>query len=279
MRTATQFGALAQATRLRLLTVLASRAPDGMAAGDIAEALQQAPSTLSFHLSVLEQAGLVGVTRKGRSLVYALRRGEFHTLLTFLGTLCSSGPPERFATLVAELAGTPPAETRVAPSFNVLFLCARNSARSLMAEALLTRMGRGCFHAYSAGSRPASAPMQEVLDRLARFGHDVDNLRPKSWNVFTSPTAPRMDFVITLCDPSDSEACPDFGPRAISANWPFPDPAKFNGSALERTALLNALYGMIRRRLEAFTRLPFHSLDRLSLQSRLDELGDVTRAA
>ena len=111
------------------------------------------------------------------------------------------------------------------------------------------------------------------------MGHDVSRLRSKSWNEFTKPDAPRMDFVLTLCDLAEGEACPDLGQRPVTATWPFPDPAKFSGTPVERTALLNQLYGMIRRRLEAFTSLPFGTLERIALKARLDELGDSSKFA
>src|SRR6185369_4474443 len=119
---------------------------------------------------------------------------------------------------------------------------------------------------YSAGSDPASAPMAEVIDRLAALGHDISRLHSKSWREFTGADAPRMDFVITLCDAGEGEACPDLGERPVTATWPFPDPAKFSGSAVERTAFLNQLYGIIRRRIDAFTSLPFGSLERIALK-------------
>lgn len=165
------------------------------------------------------------------------------------------------------------------PAFNVLFICTRNSARSIMAEAILEKIGRGRFTAYSAGTEPAPSPMPEVLDRLRTMGHEVDHLRSKAWTEFGKPDAPRVDFVITLCDVPQVEACPDLGTRPITAAWPFPDPAKFVGSNVERTSLLNELYGMIRRRLEAFASLPFGSLDKMALKTRLDELGDSARMA
>jgi arsenate reductase len=165
------------------------------------------------------------------------------------------------------------------PAFNVLFICTRNSARSILAEAILQKVGRGRFNAYSAGTEPARAPMPEVLERLKALGHDVSHLRCKSWHEFTGPDAPRMDFVLTLCDVPDGEACPDLGSRPITAAWPFPDPAKFRGSPIEKTTLLNELYGMIRRRLEAFTSLPFDTLDAMALKRRLDELGDSSKFA
>lgn len=165
------------------------------------------------------------------------------------------------------------------PAFNVLFLCTHNSARSLMAQALLDQVGKGKFNVYSAGSEPARAPMPEVIEKLEALGHDVSQLRCKSWNEFTGPNAPRMDFVITLCDTLEGQICPDFGDKVVTGAWPLPDPAKFTGSAVERATMINELYGMIRRRLEIFVSLPYPSLDRMALKKRFDELGDSTRAS
>jgi arsenate reductase len=167
----------------------------------------------------------------------------------------------------------------MAPAFNVLFLCTRNSARSIIAEALLDRIGKGRFNAYSAGSEPAREPMPEVIDRLKHLGHDVSRLRCKSWNEFAGPNAPRMDFVIALCDTPQGQVCPDLGEKFVNAAWPLPDPADFTGSPTERVTLLNELYAMVRRRLEIFTSLPFASLDRMALKKRLDEIGDTVRTA
>lgn len=273
---AAKFGALGQQTRLEVIRLLASRGASGMAAGELATALDQAPSKLSFHLSALEQAGLVQSTRQGRFLIYAVKFAGLRALFSFLTETCCNGRPE----LCGDLARLFPDEVDevsvMTPAFNVLFICKRNSARSIMAEAILEKIGRGKFHAYSAGSMPADAPMPEVLERLTVMGHDVSRLRSKSWNEFLGADAPRMDFVLTLCDPQDGEVCPDLGSRPITAVWPFPDPAKFQGSDVERTSLLNELYGMIRRRLEGFTNLPFDALDRMAIKTRLDELGRPT---
>lgn len=159
------------------------------------------------------------------------------------------------------------------PAFNVLFLCTHNSARSLMAEAILGQAGKGRFNAYSAGSEPAARPMPGVLAKLEALGHAVDGLRCKSWDEFTGPNAPRMDFVITLCDILQGRHCPDFGERSVTGAWPLPDPAKFMGSEVEKATMINELYGMIRRRLEIFVNLPYASLDRMALKKRLDEIG------
>lgn len=271
-----KFAALAQTTRVEVMRLLAARAGNGMAAGELAVELGQAPSTLSFHLSALEQAGLVQSTRQGRNVIYAVRFSGLGALLGFLAETCCSGRPKLRAEL-ASLLSVEEERAGVAPAYNVLFLCTHNSARSIMAEAVLETVGRGRFNAYSAGSEPGRRPLPEVVDRLAALGHDVTRLRSKSWHEFMGPDAPRMDFVITLCDMLERQACPEFGARVVTAAWPFPDPKKFKGSDVERITNLDALYGMVRRRLERFVALPLASLDRLALRKRLDELADATR--
>lgn len=250
-----------------------------MAAGEVAALLRVPASTLSFHFAALEQAGLVRSTRQGRHIIYAVRFAGLRALLSYLTETCCGGRPELCGDLARLLPDDIEEDKSMEPAFNVLFICTRNSARSIMAEAILERIGRGRFNAYSAGSHPASEPMPEVIGRLSAMGHDVSRLRSKSWNEFTKPDAPRMDFVLTLCDPAEGESCPDLGERPITAVWPFPDPAKFSGTEVERTALLNQLYGMIRRRLEAFASLPFGTLERIALKARLDELGDSSKFA
>lgn len=274
---ASKFAALAKDTRIDVMRLLAARGLNGMPAGELSAELGQPPSTLSFHLSALEQAGLVQSTRQGRHVIYAVRFAGLRTLFSFLTETCCHGRPDLRSDLARLLPDTDEESPSVQPAFNVLFICTRNSARSIMAEAILEKVGRRKFRAYSAGTKPAPAAMPDVLNRLQVIGHDVSQLRPKAWTDFTGPDAPRMDFVIILCDVPEGEACPDLGTQPITTSWPFPDPAKFTGSDIERTTLLNELYGMIRRRLEAFTALPFGSLDKMALKARLDELGDSAR--
>lgn len=271
------FAALAQETRLNLIRTLAVAGPSGLAAGDLAARLDQPQSTLSFHLSALEEAGLVQSTRQGRHVIYAVRFAGLRGLFTYLTETCCGGRPDLCGDLTRLLPDPEPQEDRMTAAFNVLFLCTRNSARSLMAEAILTQVGRGRFNAYSAGSDPAARPMTDVVERLSVLGHDVSKLRSKSWDEFTGTAAPRMDFVITLCDILHGQVCPDFGDKPVTAAWPLPDPAKFDGSPVERATMVNALYGMIRRRLEIFVNLPYASLDRMALRKRLDELGDSVK--
>lgn len=272
------FSALAQETRLKLMRVLASCSPSGMSAGELAAELGQLPSTLSFHLAALEQARLVQSARQGRYVVYSVRFAGLRALFTVLTETCCSGHPELCSDLLRLLPDLPSEEKPMSSAFNVLFLCTHNSARSLMAQAILTQVGKGRFNAYSAGSEPARAPMSKVIEKLKALGHDVSGLRCKSWNDFTGADAPRMDFVITLCDTLHGQDCPDLGNKPVTAAWPLPDPAKFAGNEVERATMINALYGMIRRRLEIFINLPYASLDRMALKKRLDELGDSVKA-
>jgi protein-tyrosine-phosphatase/DNA-binding transcriptional ArsR family regulator len=276
---ALRLAALAQETRLSLIRLLMGAGASGLPAGEIARALGVAPSTLSFHLAALERAGLLLAARQGRSIRYAVRFAAFRALLGFLTETCCAGRPELCGDIARLLPAHDEPETDVmTPSFTVLFLCTRNSARSIMAEAILNRLGQGRFHAFSAGSAPAEAPLPEVMEKLATLGHDTAGLASKSWNLFTGPAAPKVDFVIALCDTLDNQVCPDFGERALTAAWPLPDPAKFTGNAAERQTLLNELYASLRRRIEIFMSLPFETLDRLALKTRLDEIGGPVRA-
>ncbi len=243
------FGALAQGSRLEVLRLLLAQGPNGLSAGELAERLGAPASTTSFHLSALERAGLISATRQGRQIIYAVRIVTLRELLVYLTEACCGGRPELCGDISELLPPLPQESPSMTPAFNVLFVCTRNSARSIMAEAILAKVGGDRFHAYSAGSDPAARPMPEVIDKLRALGHDVSGLHCKSWNVFTGPDAPRMDFLITLCDTQDRQACPDFGDKVVTGVWSLPDPAKFTGSTIERTALLNELYAGLYRRI------------------------------
>lgn len=276
-----RFGSLAQPTRLAAFRHLLAVHPQSLPAGEIARLCDVPHNTMSTHLGILQRAGLIAVEKSGRAMNYRADVAGFRGLLDFLARDCCSGRPELcgVALDLSSPAIASPTEKFMTPAFNVLFLCTQNSARSIIAEALLEKIGKGRFHAYSAGSTPAKAPLPEVLDRLESLGHDVTRLHSKSWDGFKGPEAPRMDFIIALCDAPNGQFCPDFGGQYVTAAWPLPDPAQFKGSATERTTLLNELYAMIRRRLEIFTSLPFDSLDRMAVKARLDEIGDTMRVA
>jgi protein-tyrosine-phosphatase len=244
-----------------------------MNAGDIARLCDVPHNTLSAHLNVLTSAGLLMVERRGREMNYRADLKGFRGIVKLLAKDCGD------VLHIEDNEDTSATEPFMTPAFNVLFLCTQNSARSIMAEALLEKIGLNRFRAYSAGAEPAPEPLPEVVARLKALGHDTSRLRCKSWDEFKGPDAPRMDFIIALCDTPHGQFCPDLSGQFVTAAWPLPDPAQFKGSATERTTLLNELYAMIRRRIEVFTSLPFKSLDRMALKARLDEIGDTTKVS
>jgi arsenate reductase len=157
--------------------------------------------------------------------------------------------------------------------FNVLFLCTGNSARSIMAEAILNRLGAGRFRTYSAGSYPTGKVNPYARDLLARLNHPTEGLRSKSWDEFSQPDAPRMDFVFTVCDNAAGEVCPIWPGQPMTAHWPFRDPASAQGSEAEIRQVFAEVYGQINNRISIFVSLPLDALDRLSLQKRLTDMG------
>ena len=157
--------------------------------------------------------------------------------------------------------------------FNVLFLCTGNSARSILAEAVLNRVGSGRFQAFSAGSQPKGRvhPQAEVL--LRSLGFDTSGFRSKSWSEFAKPGAPALDFVFTVCDNAAGEACPVWLGQPMTAHWGIPDPAAASGTDAEVALAFKDAYRMLAQRIEAFAALPIRSLDKLSLQAKLKEIG------
>ncbi|MFN3523159.1 MAG: arsenate reductase ArsC [Phenylobacterium sp.] len=157
--------------------------------------------------------------------------------------------------------------------YNVLFLCTGNSARSILAEAILNKMGAGRFTAFSAGSFPRGEVNPNALALLAKLGHPVEGLRSKSWDEFSGPGAPELHFVITVCDNAAGEVCPIWPGQPVTAHWGLPDPAAVDGSPAEVAAAFADTYRMLNNRLIAFTNLPMASLDRMALKRRMDEIG------
>ena len=162
--------------------------------------------------------------------------------------------------------------------FNVLFLCTGNSARSVLAEAILNKIGAGKFKAYSAGSRPKGQVNPNTLQLLKRLGYDTTGCWSKSWQVFAQPTAPDLDFVFTVCDDAAGEACPVWPGQPMTAHWGIPDPAAATGADAEIAAAFNDAYRMLQRRIEAFAALPIAALDSMTLQSKLRDIGRMAGA-
>jgi len=157
--------------------------------------------------------------------------------------------------------------------YNVLFLCTGNSARSIIAERVIERLGRARFRGFSAGSRPAGAVNPLALKVLERSNYPTGDLRSKSWSEFSRPEAPKMDFVFTVCDSAAAETCPVWPGQPMTAHWGIPDPATAEGSEAERMLAFRHALGTLERRIGIFVDLPLESLDRLKLQTRLDEIG------
>jgi len=157
--------------------------------------------------------------------------------------------------------------------YNVLFICTGNSARSILAEAILNREGRGRFRAFSAGSQPKGSVHPFALDLLKRSNHPIEGLRSKSWDEFAAPISPKLDFAFTVCDNAAGEVCPIWPGQPMTAHWGMPDPAAANGTEAERRLAFADTYRMLANRISIFVSLPLASLDKLTLQKRLDDIG------
>ena len=162
--------------------------------------------------------------------------------------------------------------------FNVLFLCTGNSARSILAEAILNKLAGGKFRAFSAGSQPKGAVNPHTLALLKSLGYETGGLRSKSWSEFARPGAPALDFVLTVCDNAAGEACPLWPGQPMTAHWGVPDPAEAKGSSAEVALAFKDAYRMLNQRIGVFVALPIRSLDQLSLQMRLKEIGRMEGA-
>lgn len=253
------FAALAHATRMAVFRLLLAEGEEGLAAGVIAERLGIVPSTLSSHLAQLERAGLLTSRRSQRRIIYAVARPGL-------------------AELVGFLQGEWGAEGTHGPVRRVLFLCNGNAARSIIAEALLDRLGRGRFKGYSAGSRPAGQVFPPVLELLRREGDPVDQLWSKGVSEFLGDDAPTMDYVISLCDQAAKEACPTWPGQPLCAVWALPDPVT-EGDPDVVAERLSQVYHNLFVRLTAFVHLPHDQLDPLRLQKHIDAINWCGAAA
>ena len=257
--------------RFALFRLLMRRYPDRVPATELAQALNLKPNTLSTYVSALMQAGLVSQERVGTSLRYAIDMEATRETIGYLLLDCCRGRPEVCAPLAfASAAGDSAIPVR---KYNVLFICTGNSARSVIAEAILRDIAGDRFVACSAGTKPRSELNPFAREVLERKGHDVSTLRAKHISELQGADAPEFDFVFTVCNQAANEECPSWSGQPVSAHWGLPDPVKVTGTEAEKSLAFRHTYAAMHNRISGFTALPIASLDRMSLQQAVDEIG------
>lgn len=271
--TADRLAALAHPQRLALFRLLMRRHPDRLPAGEIAVALGVAASTLSAWLAALLRAGLVTQTRAGTSLRYGIDADAVRLTFEHLLLDCCRGRPEICAPALA--AARTMGASGTGGRHRVLFLCTGNSARSLMAEAVLRDMAGDRFEACSAGTRPRGAPDPRALAVLVGQGHDVSALRTKPIAAFRQTGAPVFDVVLTLCDRAANEECPAWPGMPVAAHWGMPAPSRRGAGP----AAFADSYALLRERIGALAALPLGTLDRIGLQAAIDEMSRIGAGA
>lgn len=274
-RMVAQLQALAQPSRLAAVRLLARHRPFGLPAGDIARLLAVPHNTMSTHLATLEEAGLVRSRREGRSIIYA---AEPNACARLAGQLAADlDPPAKRGVRAASLP-VRAATVAAAEPWRVLVLCTRNSARSLMAEALINREGRGRFQAISAGSRPGAGPNPNALKLLDDLGYPTAALAAKGWSDFAAVGAKPLDFVITVCDQAAGEPCPAWPGHPLAAHWGIADPIEAGASPAEEHAALLRAYRQLSQRVTAFVNLPIADMDLATLKAELAAIGRMDGA-
>ncbi|WP_296426295.1 helix-turn-helix domain-containing protein [Yoonia sp.] len=257
--------------RLALFRLLMRRYPDRVPATELAQALGLKPNTLSTYVNALKQVGLISQERVGTSLRYGINLDAARETIAYLLHDCCRGRPD---ICVSNANPTPNGDSSMTDrKYNVLFICTGNSARSIFAESILRDISGDRFVAHSAGTKPRSDLNPFAIDVLKQKGHDVSVLRAKNISEFQASNAPCFDFVFTVCDQAANEECPSWQGQPVSAHWGLPDPVKVEGSDAEKSLAFHQTYGALRNRMIGFTALPLASLDRMSLQKAVDEIG------
>lgn len=276
-RIPSRLSTLGHPQRLAIFRMLMRRYPDRVPAGELADALALKPSTLSAYLAALMQAGLVTQERVGTSLRYAIEMTEVRRTFDYLLLDCCRGRPEFcWPASFPSLIGTAPMSDR---KYNVLFICTGNSARSIFAESILRKEAGNRFEVFSAGTKPRSELNPFALEVLEQKGHDVSVLRSKNVAELQGPDAPKFDFVFTVCNQAANEECPAWAGQPVSAHWGMPDPVRADGTDAEKSLAFQQAYGALRNRIMAFTALPITSLNRISLQRAVDDIGRTNAGA
>ena len=264
---------LGHPNRMALFRLLMRRYPQAVPAGELGQALELKASTLSVYLSALAGVGLIDKSRHGTSLHYMVVPEAAREIIDYLFLDCCRGRPQLCAGFEPFAATQqPPAPKR---KLNIIFICTGNSARSIMAEAIMRDLAPERFNVYSAGTRPATSPHPLALDTLKRNGHDISGLRSKNLDEFHQPDAPQMDFIFTVCDSAANEECAIWPGRPISGHWGIPDPAAATGNAAEQATGFDRAYGQMRARIEAFAALPEITPGAPELQNNIDDIGKM----
>jgi len=276
--------ALAQASRLEVFRSLVVAGEPGLTPGALSESLGVAANTLSFHLKELLHAELITQERVGRNLIYRAQFERMNAVLAYLTQNCCQGQtcmseqsaPCSPSSFTSTSLSPYPMSNETKP-INVLFLCTHNSARSILAEALLNSMGQGRFKAFSAGSSPRDKqqPNPLGLQVLQKVGISTDGLHSKSWDVFADSDAPQMNLIITVCDNAAGEVCPVWPGHPATAHWSYPDPSEGEGSDAEKLEAFRKTLLAIKRRLELFCSLPDAKLEQALLQSSARQLANA----
>ena len=265
---------LSHPQRLAVFRLLMRRCPDELPAGEISESLQLKASTASVYLSALTQAGLISQRRDGTRLLYAINLDAAGEVVADLFVDCCRGRadlcPPQFSDFLRKIS--PVADK----TFNVLFVCTGNSARSIIAETILRDRVGDKFTAYSAGTAHRSELNPFAVEILTSKGHDVSLLRSKNIAEFQGADATRMDFVFTVCNRAANEECPTWPGQPVSGHWGMPDPVKAEGTDAQQRLAFHQIYTALHDRIMAFSALSFDNLDRGSLQKRVDKIGNET---
>lgn len=273
----TRLSILGHPQRLAVFRLLMRRYPDRVPAGELADALGLKASTLSAYLAALQQVGLVSQERAGTSLRYRIDMTEVRRTFDYLLLDCCRGRPDLCSPLSLPFAtGTPP---MTVPRHKVLFICTGNSARSIFAESILRTEAGDRFEVWSAGTAPRTELNPFALEVLRQKGHDISVLRAKNVAEFQGEGAPRFDFVFTVCNQAANEDCPAWSGQPVSAHWGMPDPVKAEGTDAQKSLAFQQAYGALHNRIKAFAALPFESLDRISLQKAVDDIGQTEAGA
>ncbi|QPM92250.1 arsenate reductase/protein-tyrosine-phosphatase family protein [Pseudooceanicola algae] len=267
-----QLATLGHPQRLAVFRLLMRRFPDRVPAGELCAALDVKASTMSAYLAALQRAGLVSQERAGTSLLYSVQMTRVQQMFDYLFLDCCRGRPNLCMPSSAG-AATMSEPTSPDRKYNVLFICVGNSARSIFAESILRDLAGDRFNVHSAGTRPFSELNPFALKVLEDKGHDISPLRSKNVSEFSGQDAPELDFVFTVCNQSANEECPAWEGQPVSGHWGMVDPVKVEGTDAEKSLAFQQAYGALRNRILSFVALPVESLDRIALQSAVDEIG------